>query len=157
MLELDRVTRAFATPDGGTHCTLRDISLKVASGAFVALVGPSGCGKSTLLNIVAGLLRPTSGRVRVGDEELAGLNRRATYMFQQDALMPWKDVRENVALGLTFAGVARAAAGRRADEWLRRVGLSPFARHYPAQLSGGMRKRVAMAQNWIIDREILLM
>src|SRR5438128_1689401 len=103
MLELDRVTRAFATPDGGTYCTLRDISLKVGSGAFVALVGPSGCGKSTLLNIVAGLLRPTSGRVRVGDEELAGLNRRATYMFQQDALLPWKDVRDNVALGLVLA------------------------------------------------------
>src|SRR5438309_4719383 len=157
MLELDRVTRAFATPDGGTYCTLRDISLKVGSGAFVALVGPSGCGKSTLLNIVAGLLRPTSGRVRVGDEELAGLNRRATYMFQQDALLPWKDVRDNVALGLVLAGRTRADANRSADEWLARVGLTAFASHYPSQLSGGMRKRVAMAQNWIIDRDILLM
>src|SRR5947209_4475363 len=157
MLELDRVTRAFATPDGGTYCTLRDISLKVGSGAFVALVGPSGCGKSTLLNIVAGLLRPTSGRVRVGDEELAGLNRRATYMFQQDALLPWKDVRDNVALGLVLAGRTRADANRSADEWLARVGLTAFASHYPAQLSGGMRKRVVMAQNWIIDRGIVLM
>jgi len=157
MLELDRVTRAFATPDGGTYCTLQDISLTVSSGAFVALVGPSGCGKSTLLNIVAGLLRPTSGHVRVGDEELAGLNRRATYMFQQDALLPWKDVRDNVALGLVLAGRVRADANRRADEWLARVGLTAFASHYPAQLSGGMRKRVAMAQNWIIDRDILLM
>ena len=157
MLELDRVTRAFATPDGGTYCTLQDISLKVGSGAFVALVGPSGCGKSTLLNIVAGLLRPTSGRVRVGDEELAGLNRRATYMFQQDALLPWKDVRDNVALGLVLAGRTRADANRSADEWLARVGLTAFASHYPSQLSGGMRKRVAMAQNWIIDRDILLM
>src|SRR5881296_1508698 len=157
MLELDRVTRAFATPDGGTYCTLRDISLKVGSGAFVALVGPSGCGKSTLLNIVAGLLRPTSGRVRVGGEELAGLNRRATYMFQQDALLPWKNVRENVALGLTLAGAPRPAGHTRADEWLARVGLSAFAAHYPSQLSGGMRKRVTMAQNWIIDRGMLLM
>jgi sulfonate transport system ATP-binding protein len=89
--------------------------------------------------------------------ELAGLNRRATYMFQQDALLPWKDVRENVALGLTFAGVGRADAHARADAWLARVGLSAFARHFPAQLSGGMRKRVAMAQNWIIDRDLLLM
>src|SRR5438874_1784881 len=136
MLELDRVTRAFATPDGGTYCTLRDISLKVGSGAFVALVGPSGCGKSTLLNIVAGLLRPTSGRVRVGDEELAGLNRRATYMFQQDALLPWKDVRDNVALGLVLAGRTRADANRSADEWLARVGLTAFASHYPSQLRG---------------------
>jgi len=157
MLELDRVTRAFATPDGRTYCTLQDISLSVSSGSFVAIVGPSGCGKSTLLNIVAGLLPPSSGRVRVGDEELAGLNRRATYMFQQDALLPWKDVRDNVALGLVLAGRARADAHRRADEWLARVGLTAFASHYPAQLSGGMRKRVAMAQNWIIDRDILLM
>ena len=157
MLELDRVTRAFTTPGRGTYCTLQDISLSVGSGAFVVIVGPSGCGKSTLLNIVAGLLPPSSGRVRVGGEELAGLNRRATYMFQQDALLPWKDVRDNVALGLVLAGRARADANRRADEWLARVGLTAFASHYPAQLSGGMRKRVAMAQNWIIDRDILLM
>src|SRR5207244_30935 len=88
---------------------------------------------------------------------MIGLNRRATYMFQQDALLPWKTVRENVALGLTLAGSARAEANVRADAWLARVGLTPFARHFPAQLSGGMRKRVAMAQNWIIDRDILLM
>src|SRR5919197_1727461 len=157
MLELDRVTRAFTAPDGSTYCTLQDISLSVGSGAFVVIVGPSGCGKSTLLNIVAGLLPPSSGRVRVDGEELAGLNRRATYMFQQDALLPWKDVRDNVALGLVLAGRARADANRRADEWLARVGLTAFASHYPAQLSGGMRKRVAMAQNWIIDRDILLM
>ena len=79
-------------------------------------------------------------------------------MFQQDALLPWKDVRENVALGLTFAGVrARGGAAPGADAWLARVGLTAFARHFPAQLSGGMRKRVAMAQNWIIDRDVLLM
>ena len=156
-IELDDVSRTFETPDDGTYCALEHISLAVNAGSFTAIVGPSGCGKSTLLNLVAGLLTPTSGRLRVLADELSGLNRRATYMFQQDALMPWKTVRENVALGLTFAGVGRAAAARRADEWLQRVGLSPFARHYPAQLSGGMRKRVAMAQNWIIDREILLM
>jgi NitT/TauT family transport system ATP-binding protein len=157
MLEFDQVTREFATPDGGTYRTLQDISLAVKPGAFVAIVGPSGCGKSTLLNIAAGLLPPTSGRVRVGGEDLNGLNRRATYMFQQDALLPWKDVRDNVALGLVLAGRSRIDANRHADEWLARVGLAGFASHYPSQLSGGMRKRVAMAQNWIIDREILLM
>jgi NitT/TauT family transport system ATP-binding protein len=78
-------------------------------------------------------------------------------MFQQDALLPWKDVRDNVALGLTLAGVGRADAHARADAWLERVGLSAFARHFPSQLSGGMRKRVTMAQNWIIDRDMLLM
>src|SRR5919197_6334081 len=138
MLEVDRVTREFATPDGRMYCTLQNISLAVKPGAFVAIVGPSGCGKSTLLNIAAGLLPPTSGRVRVGGEDLNGLNRRATYMFQQDALLPWKDVRDNVALGLVLAGRSRIDANRHADEWLARVGPAGVAAHYPSQLSGGM-------------------
>ena len=156
-IDIQNLSRSFSLPDGRTFSALENVSLTIAAGDFVAIVGPSGCGKSTLLNIVAGLLPPTSGRVRVRGEALAGLNRRATYMFQQDALLPWKDVRENVALGLTLAGVRRKAAHERADAWLARVGLVPFAHHFPSQLSGGMRKRVAMAQNWIIDREILLM
>jgi NitT/TauT family transport system ATP-binding protein len=156
-LELDRVSRAFARPDGGTYLALDEISLAVPAGAFVAVVGPSGCGKSTLLNIAAGLLTPSSGRVRVDGDPLTGINRRATYMFQEDALLPWKTVWENVALGLTLGGVARADAHVRADAWLTRVGLSAFAAHYPSQLSGGMRKRVTMAQNWIIDRGMVLM
>jgi NitT/TauT family transport system ATP-binding protein len=156
-LELIHVSRSFLAPDGGEYRALEDVSLAVPAGAFLAIVGPSGCGKSTLLNVAAGLLAPTGGTVRVGDVALSGINRRATYMFQQDALLPWKDVRENVALGLTLAGVGRAEARARADVWLERVGLTGFARHFPAQLSGGMRKRVAMAQNWIIDRDVLLM
>jgi NitT/TauT family transport system ATP-binding protein len=156
-VELDRVSRDFMTPDGRGYRALDDISLSISAGFFTAIVGPSGCGKSTLLNIAAGLLAPSSGSVRVDGEALAGLNRRATYMFQQDALLPWKTVRENVALGLTLGGVARADAHARADGWLARVGLSEFGAHYPSQLSGGMRKRVIMAQNWIIDRGIVLM
>ena len=156
-LQLDRVSRDFDMPAGGTYRVLDDISLDVEAGAFAAIVGPSGCGKSTLLNIAAGLLLPTNGRVVSGGTDLAGLNQRATYLFQQDALLPWKNVRDNVALGLTLAGVARAEAAARADAWLARVGLTAFAAHYPAQLSGGMRKRVAMAQHWIIDRGLLLM
>jgi len=157
MLELDRVSRDFTTPDGGVYRAIHDVSLLVPAGAFVAIVGPSGCGKSTLLNVAAGLLAPTSGTVRVGGAPLSGLNRDATYLFQQDALLPWKTVRDNVALGLTLGGVARADGHARADAWLARVGLTAFAAHYPRQLSGGMRKRVAMAQNWIIDRGIVLM
>jgi NitT/TauT family transport system ATP-binding protein len=156
-LELDSVSHYFDTPDGRSYCALEEVSLVVPAGAFVAIVGPSGCGKSTLLNIAAGLLAASSGRVRVEGAELAGLNRRTTYMFQQDALLPWKNVRENVALGLTLGGIARAEGNRRADEWLARVGLTAFATHFPAQLSGGMRKRVTMAQNWILDRGMLLM
>jgi NitT/TauT family transport system ATP-binding protein len=156
-LELDRVTREFTTPDGGTYCALRDVSLAIEAGSFTAIVGPSGCGKSTLLNIAAGLLPPTLGAVRIDGATLGGLNRRATYMFQQDALLPWKSVRDNVALGLVLAGTSRADAHARADGWLARVGLQAFAAHYPSQLSGGMRKRVAMAQNWILDRDLVLM
>src|SRR5215217_4286696 len=156
-LEFDHVSRDFATPGGRTYRALDDLSFSVPAGAFVAIVGPSGCGKSTLLNVAAGLLAPSSGAVRGYGSEVAGLNRSATYMFQQDALLPWKTVRDNVALGLTLAGVARGEARTRADGWLARVGLAPFAQHYPSQLSGGMRKRAAMAQHWIIDRRLLLM
>ena len=156
-IDLDRVSRRFVKPDGGEYCAIETISLAVPVGGFLAIVGPSGCGKSTLLNVAAGLLPPSDGRVRVFGEELTGLNRRATYMFQQDALLPWKNVRDNVALGLTLAGAARADAHAKAGQWLERVGLAPFAMHFPAQLSGGMRKRVAMAQNWIIERDVLLM
>ena len=157
LLEIDRVSREFAAPDGGTYRAIDEISLQVESGAFVAIVGPSGCGKSTLLNVAAGLLPPTAGEVRVDGAPLSGVNRDATYMFQQDALLPWKSVLDNVALGPILGGVARAEARERATAWLERVGLAPFAGHYPAQLSGGMRKRAAMAQNWILDRGIVLM
>ena len=156
-LELERVSRDFTTPDGRGYRALDDVSFSISAGSFVAIVGPSGCGKSTLLNIVAGLLAPSAGTVRVDGEPQSGLNRRATYMFQQDALLPWKTVRENVALGLTLGGVAKLEAQARAGAWLERVGLAAFAAHYPSQLSGGMRKRVVMAQNWILDRSIVLM
>jgi len=114
IVEVDRVSREFRTPAGDGYAALHDVAFDVAPGAFVAIVGPSGCGKSTLLNVVAGLLPATSGEVRVGGARLDGLNRRATYMFQQDALLPWKNVRDNVALGLTLAGASRAAANARA-------------------------------------------
>jgi sulfonate transport system ATP-binding protein len=156
-LQLERVSRDFDLPGGSTYRVLEDISVDVQAGAFVAIVGPSGCGKSTLLNVAAGLLAPTAGHVQSGGTPLAGLNRRATYLFQQDALLPWKNVRDNVALGLALAGVPRAEATARAADWLGRVGLTGFAAHYPGQLSGGMRKRVAMAQHWIIDRSLMLM
>jgi len=156
-LELDRVSQSFLTPDGMVYQAIEDVSLQIRAGSFVALVGPSGCGKSTVLNVAAGLLTASSGVVSVDGKTLTGLNRRATYMFQQDALLPWKSVRDNVALGLTLAGASRNEAHQKAEEWLARVGLTTFADHFPSQLSGGMRKRVAMAQNWIIDRSIVLM
>ncbi|GBD30153.1 Bicarbonate transport ATP-binding protein CmpD [bacterium HR32] len=149
--------RSFRTPDGGTYVALEDVDLEVRAGEFVALVGPTGCGKSTLLNLVAGLLPPDSGRVEVFGAPLTGLNRRAAYLFQQDVLLPWKTAEENVMLGLVFRRVPREEARRLSRAWLARVGLRGFENRYPHQLSGGMRKRVALAQNLIVNPEILLM
>ena len=133
---------------------MANLNFEVAPGSFVALVGPSGCGKSTILNLAAGLLAPTAGEVLVGGRPLTGLNPQATYMFQQDALLPWKTLLENVELAPRLAGRDGRAE---ALNWLRRVGLADFAKYYPEQVSGGMKKRAAMAQNWIAGRDVLLM
>jgi NitT/TauT family transport system ATP-binding protein len=139
----------------GDYTAIRDIDLEIAAGRFVSVVGPSGCGKSTLLNVAAGLIEPSSGSVAVFGEKLQGLNRRASYMFQQDALLPWKTALENIALGLEFRAAKNIEAEAR--EWVSRIGLSGFENAYPSQLSGGMRKRVAMAQSWIVNPDVLLM
>jgi NitT/TauT family transport system ATP-binding protein len=131
--------------------------LTLGAGEFVAIVGPTGCGKTTLLNAAAGLLAPAAGEVCIFGMRLNGLNRRAGYLFQQDAVMPWMTARENVAIGLEVAGVGRGEARERAQEWLRRVGLAAFADRYPHQLSGGQRKRVGLAQVLIRNPPILLM
>ena len=157
-VEFDRVTCTFAARGAsGPYTAVRDVSLAIGEGEFVSVVGPTGCGKSTLLNVAAGLLKPTSGSVRVFGEPLAGVNRRAGYMFQADALMPWRDALANVTAGLEFRGVAADEARRRGAEWLARVGLGDFGDRYPHQLSGGMRKRTALAQMLILDPPILLM
>jgi len=156
-IRIDGVGVAFATPSRTVHTVLRDISLTVPEGKFVAIVGPSGCGKSTLLNIAAGLLAPSLGRIDVFGEPLTGVNAHAAYLFQQDALLPWRSVLDNVMLGLVFRGVARGAAQAQARGWIERVGLRGFEDRFPHQLSGGMRKRVAIAQSWIVDPRILLM
>ncbi len=139
------------------YTAIANVDLEIASGEFVCVVGPTGCGKSTLLNVVAGLAAPTAGEVRVFGRPLAGLNREAGYLFQADALLPWATARDNVAAGLVFRGVAREEARRRADDWLARVGLGAFGERYPHQLSGGMKKRVALAQTLACDPKILLM
>lgn len=156
-VEIHGVSRHFRTPEGGLYQALADIQLSVRAGAFVSLVGPSGCGKSTLLNIIAGLLAADRGRVEIFGRPLSGINRRAAYMFQQDALLPWKTVTGNIALGLELRGVVAGEARARAAEWIERVGLRHFGGSYPFQLSGGMRKRAAMAQVFITDPDILLM
>jgi NitT/TauT family transport system ATP-binding protein len=152
-----RVVIDFSLPGGGSYPAVATTDLAVGAHEFVAIVGPTGCGKSTLLNVAAGLLAPSSGEVFVLGAELAGINRAAGYLFQQDAVMPWKTARDNVAIGLEVAGIARAEAVARAQRWLERVGLGAFAERYPHQLSGGQRKRVGLAQVLIRAPKILLM
>jgi NitT/TauT family transport system ATP-binding protein len=149
---LQGLRKDFPTSSGDRYTSIDGVTLDVEAGKFVCIVGPSGCGKSTILNLVAGLLEPTHGAVHVFGQRLTGLN-----MFQQDALLPWKTVLENVTLGLTFRGVPRREADDRGTIWLARVGLERFASSYPYQLSGGMRKRVAMVQSWIVSPDVLLM
>jgi NitT/TauT family transport system ATP-binding protein len=156
-VSLAGVDVGFRVADGGVFTAVKDASLDVADGEFVAIVGPTGCGKSTLLNIAAGLLTPAAGRVDVFGTALGSLNRQAGYLFQADALFPWKTALENVAIGLETAGVPSNEARSRSKEWLGRVGLGAFGDRYPHMLSGGQRKRVGLAQVLIRDPKILLM
>ena len=156
-LSLANVSCTFVSKDdpGQRYTAVRDVNLTVGAGEFVSVVGPTGCGKSTLLNVAAGLLAPSTGEVTVFGQSLVGLNRRAGYMFQAESLMPWRTARQNVMAGLEFRGVDDA--GAQADEWLKRVGLGGFGDRYPHQLSGGMRKRVSLAQTLVLDPDIILM
>lgn len=156
-IEFDNVSCRFISPDGKATVALRNFSMSVARGEFVAIVGPTGCGKSTTLSMITGLLRPTAGSVRVMGQPVNGIDPRIGFVFQNDAVFPWRSVRENVAAGPLFRGHSKDAAYAQADEWIKRVGLDKFGSHYPHQLSGGMRKRVALAQTFINNPEILLM
>ncbi|KHG64380.1 mannosyltransferase [Thermus sp. 2.9] len=152
LLEFRQVSVAF-----GDYVAVEGVTLRLAPGEFVSLVGPTGCGKSTLLNVAAGLLAPSRGEVLLEGKPLKGLNPLAGYLFQQDAILPWKTALDNVALPLVFRGLPWPEARRRAMAWLEKVGLGRFPRHFPHQLSGGMRKRVGLAQVLIAGPKLLLM
>ncbi len=156
-VDLRAVDVTFRVAQGPAYRAVTNATLSVGDGEFVAIVGPTGCGKSTLLNVAAGLLAPAGGAASIFGQPLTGLNRSAGYLFQADALFPWKSARDNVAIGLEIAGVAKADAQSRAEAWLARVGLSGFGARYPHMLSGGQRKRVGLAQVLIRDPKILLM
>jgi len=158
-LSLESITCTFISREDASkrYTAIADTTLEVAPGEFVSVVGPTGCGKSTLLNIGAGLLRPSHGQVKVFGKPLHGINHRAGYMFQGEALLPWRSALDNVTAGLEFAGVQRDEAVARARDWLRRVGLADFEERYPHQMSGGMRKRTMLAQTLIRDPDIILM
>ncbi len=156
-IELTNVTKRFGTQGGGRFTALRDVELTIQPGEFCAVVGPTGCGKSTTLTLVSGLERPSAGTVVVDGRPVSGITPGVGFMFQQDAVFPWKSVLDNVAAGPRFRGQSRAKANVLARDWLRRVGLAGFEDRYPHQLSGGMRKRVALAQSLINEPRVLLM
>jgi NitT/TauT family transport system ATP-binding protein len=156
-VRLDGVTIEFDISGRQRFRAVEAADIAVGAREFVAIIGPTGCGKSTLLNAAAGLIAPAGGSVEIFGQPLSGINRRAGYLFQQDALMPWKTALDNVAIGLEIAGTGRREARERARAWLARVGLAAFGERYPHMLSGGQRKRVALAQVLIRDPEIILM
>jgi NitT/TauT family transport system ATP-binding protein len=157
LIEVDGVTRRFLNPKGVAFTAINDVNFTIQPGKFCAVVGPTGCGKSTTLGMVSGLDRPSAGQVRIDGKRVDGIQRGTSYMFQGDALMPWKTVLKNVSLGPILNGTGKTKAESLARDWLRRVGLAGFEDHYPHQLSGGMKKRVAMAAALINEPRILLM
>ena len=156
-VELADVARRFVTPKGDVLSALEEFDLTIEPGEFVAIVGPTGCGKSTTLGLVAGLARPQAGSVRLFGQPVRDVDRRVGFVFQQDAVFPWRDVLSNVMAGPRFRGVGSKEAEAASRDWIKRVGLSGFEHHLPHQLSGGMRKRVALAQTFINKPEVLLM
>ncbi len=157
VIDLQGVAKEYVKPSGEVHTVLQDISFQVAKGEFCSIVGPSGCGKSTTLNLIAGFEPTTTGRIKILGKNLEGINPSAACVFQSDNTFPWKTVIDNISLGLRLKGQSKTQAYDQARHWIERVGLKGFEGHYPSQLSGGMRKRVALAQCLIMQPEILLM
>ncbi|HET8601277.1 MAG TPA: ABC transporter ATP-binding protein [Segeticoccus sp.] len=156
-IEITGLTKRFVTPGGKPFTAIRDVTFTVEPGQFCAIVGPTGCGKSTTLGQVSGLERPSAGSVTVGGRPVSGITKGVSFMFQADALFPWKTVLGNVMIGPALGGMPKKEAIGLARDWLRRVGLAGFEDRYPHQLSGGMRKRVGMAAALINEPKILLM
>jgi NitT/TauT family transport system ATP-binding protein len=157
LLELRSLGKRFADPARGERTVVRNFDLTVRPGEFCALIGPTGCGKSTVLSMIAGLERPSAGTVLADGVPMTGTDPRTGFVFQNDAIFPWKTVLANISAGPRFRGADRGRAAELAADWVRRVGLSGFEKHYPHQLSGGMRKRVALAQTFVNRPSILLM
>jgi NitT/TauT family transport system ATP-binding protein len=156
-ITLRDVTKRFPTASGGIYTAIRDVTLEVQPGEFCTIVGPTGCGKSTTLGLIAGLTRPSSGTVTIDGQPVSGVGGSIGYVFQSDAVFPWKSVLENVAAGPRYRGHSHREARTLALDWIGRVGLRGFEDRYPHQLSGGMRKRAALAQTLINEPSILLM
>jgi len=156
-IQISGVTQHVRGRQDQTLDILATIDLEVRPGEFVALVGPSGCGKTTLLNIISGLILPSSGKVWIFGAPFGNRDHRVGYMFQTDALLPWRSVLRNVQAGLSLAGVPRREAEQQARDMLAQLGLTGFEDHYPAELSGGMRQRVSLARTWVTNPDVILM
>ncbi len=157
-LEYRSVTMRFADKSGRAALTaIRNVSFSVRDGEVVSLIGPSGCGKSTLLNIGSGLTAPSEGSAFVDGERVAGPNAHVAFMLQKDLLLPWRTILENVMVGVEIQGVPLAERRRRAERLLASFNLAEFSGHYPHQLSGGMRQRVALARTLAVDPHVLLL
>ncbi|MGV9796833.1 ABC transporter ATP-binding protein [Mycobacterium sp. NPDC003449] len=158
-LSLDRVTQRYPSSarDEAEFVAIQDVSIEIPAGQFVSVVGPTGCGKSTMLSAISGLRPASEGQVRIGPSVVGSIRKDVGFIFQQDALLPWRTALENVELSLRFRGTPRAESRERARDWLARVGLLDFEDRYPHQLSGGMRKRVAVASTLVYEPDILLM
>jgi NitT/TauT family transport system ATP-binding protein len=156
-LSVEHVSHAYPEPGGAMHPVLDDVSLDIASGEFICVIGASGSGKTTLLRIIANLVKPTTGIIRIDDERITKPGGRISFVFQQDALWPWRSVLANAAYGLEIRGIAKAQAEERARQYLQLVGLAKYERYYPHQLSGGMRQRVNLARALTVDPDVLLM
>ena len=158
-LQIQDMACKFPSSDGSgeSYTAIEQVTLDLQADEFVAIVGPTGCGKSTILNVAAGLIRPSAGSVKVFGKNLDGLNKDAGYMFQSNTLMPWRSALQNVCLGLEYQGRSKLEAHSIAKDWLKRVGLGGFEDRYPHQLSGGMQKRVSLAQTLALEPKIILM
>lgn len=157
MIRLEHVGKVYQSRQGLTHA-VGDVSLTVNEGEFLSIVGPSGCGKSTLLNMIAGFLEPSQGRIEVAGQAVHGqVPPKLGYIFQKDTLLPWYSVRKNVALGLRFLGLPATQIEPRVAQLLRLGHLEGFADAYPHQLSGGMRRRVALLMSLAVEPRILLL
>src|SRR3984893_15644764 len=156
-IELIDVSLRFISPTGASLTALRNFSMTVRRGEFVAIVGPPGCGKSPTPNLITGINKATRAQVKLRGRPVTGSDPEIGFVFQTDALFPWRSVLRNIAAGPLFRGMPKEAAYTKAREWIKRLGLVGFENHYPHQLSGGMRKRVTLAQTFINNPQILLM
>jgi NitT/TauT family transport system ATP-binding protein len=157
MIQAKGITKRFQTRDGAPFEALRDVSFEVQDNEFFSIIGPSGCGKTTLLKMIAGLVKPSEGRLFVAGEEIAGPGFDRAIVFQNFVLLPWADVLTNAGFGLEMRGMSRKESRKRARPHVEKVGLGAFTDRYPHELSGGMQQRVGLARALAVEPQILLM